>query len=591
MLSLTTIAAAIGLLAATGATQDVSTYVNAAVPTGVPVAGNYTGDLRPQIHFSPPKFFMNDPNGMFVDANGTWHVYYQYNPTGSTAGNQHWGHATSQDLYHWINQPIALFPPTKNTPVFSGSAVIDVNNTSGFFPNQNNGVVAITTLAHYNEDGTAGTQTQAIAYSHDGGFTFQYYNGNPVINSASSQFRDPKVIWYEDHWVAVISYAQEFVIGFFTSPDLKSWTHASNFSTYGLLGTQYECPNIVQIPVRDFKTKEKTDTKFLLTISAQPGAPLGGSITEYFPGDFNGTHFTPLDGATRLTDFAKDNYAAQYFYGNTPDGNAINLGWASNWQYAQQVPTGNREGWRSSLTLPRVNYLTYAPRIGLIMVDEVYDLSPVMDQELNSTKMGNGDVVVDYSGVDSGALYVEVNVTNINTRQIQQYTTLNITFSNPNTGEALYTGFYFGGDTPFFINRGAVKGFDNIFFTDKFSVSPSTSTSPSSSPLPDRTANWTMKAVIDRSILEVFINQGVHSATVLFFPEGEPLSQCRVAAQDMPSGTEVSVAVWGLKSAWAKYQNEQGTVLGNVTMSATNSTSSGSAGQKRHMVYEGKFSY
>lgn len=122
---------------------SLSTYINPNVPTGVPVIGDYDGRYRPQIHFSPPKDFMNDPNGMFRDAEGVWHLYYQYNPTGVAAGNQHWGHATSKDLYHWVNQPIALFPPKKNQYIFSGSAVTDPNNTSGFFPHQKNGVVAI----------------------------------------------------------------------------------------------------------------------------------------------------------------------------------------------------------------------------------------------------------------------------------------------------------------------------------------------------------------------------------------------------------------------------------------------------------------
>lgn len=123
--------------------QGSSTSSEPEVPTGTPINGDYTGQYRPQIHFSPPEFFINDPNGMFVDDNGTWHLYYQYNPTDYVAGNQHWGHATSQDLYHWENQPIALFPPDENTFIWSGSAVTDPNNTSGFFPEQTNGVVAI----------------------------------------------------------------------------------------------------------------------------------------------------------------------------------------------------------------------------------------------------------------------------------------------------------------------------------------------------------------------------------------------------------------------------------------------------------------
>ncbi|KAI0147227.1 glycosyl hydrolase [Xylariaceae sp. FL1272] len=554
--------------------QSVSTYVNPAVPTGEPVPGDYTGPLRPQVHFSPPQNFMNDPNGMFLDANGTWHLYYQYNPTGVVAGNQHWGHATSVDLYHWVNQPIALFPPEETVYVFSGSAVVDANNTSGFFPGQDNGVVAVFTLARYNADGSAGPQTQNIAYSRDGGYTFEYYDGNPVIASESSQFRDPKVIWYEDYWVAVIAYSQEFVVGIYTSPDLKNWTHASNFTRHGLLGAQYECPNLVKMPVRD-GNGSVVDSKFVLSVSVQPGAPLGGSVTQYFPGDFNGTHFSPLDAATRLTDFAKDNYAAQYFYG-VPDGqNAVNMGWASNWQYAQTVPTGNLEGWRSAMTLPRANYLVNATRIGLVMVDELHDLSPVLDTPLNESTMGNGTVVVDYSSVDSGALYIDVNVTGINTTLVSSYSTLNLSFTSPASGETLQSGFFFGGDNPFFVNRGLIRGFDNIFFTDKFSTTDVYSGGSSS------LASWRMQAVVDRSMFEVFVDSGVHAGTVLFYPT-QPLSLLTLGTRDLPEGTEVSMSVRALKSAWAEYEDEQGTVLGNVT-SVSNSTT------KRHMTYKSEF--
>lgn len=118
-------------------------YVGPNVTFGTPIVGDYRGKFRPQVHYSPPRHSMNDPNGMFKDDNGTWHLYYQYNPTGNVAGNQHWGHATSKDLYHWTNQPIALSPSEKTIYAFSGSAVIDKNNTSGFFANQSNGVVAI----------------------------------------------------------------------------------------------------------------------------------------------------------------------------------------------------------------------------------------------------------------------------------------------------------------------------------------------------------------------------------------------------------------------------------------------------------------
>ena len=239
----------------------------------------------------------------------------------------------------------AIYPGAAGEGIFSGSAVIDVNNTSGFFPNQTNGVVAMYTL------NTATEQTQQIAYSIDGGYTFTKYAGNPVISIGSNQFRDPKVIWYAptQSWVVVISYAQEFTIGFFTSPNLVNWTHASNFSYAGVLGLQYECPNLVSVPMLangslpdplDPSNFASTGEMYILQISINPGAPQGGSISQYFPGTFNGTVFTAVDAATRFTDFGKDNYAGQFFYNIPEDSPQISIAWASNWEYAQVVPTG-----------------------------------------------------------------------------------------------------------------------------------------------------------------------------------------------------------------------------------------------------------
>jgi len=408
---------------------------------------------------------MNDPNGMFVDDNGTWHLYYQYNPTRDVAGNQHWGHATSQDLYHWVNQPIALFPPNNYTYVFSGSAVVDVNNTSGFFPNQTNGVVAIYTLAEY-PNNQAGPQQQAIAYSYDSGYTFIPYEGNPVIASTATHFRDPKVVWYEDHWVLVVAYAQEFAVGIFTSPDLKNWTHVSNFSYHGLLGAQWECPNMVEMPVEG-----SDETMWLLYISINPGAPMGGSIGQYYPGHFNGTHFEAVDSVARIADFGKDNYAGQFFYG-TPPGEAVSIAWASNWQYTSITPTGPREGWRSTMSLPRRNYLANITRnIGWTLVSLPYDMSPVMGESISSNEtLGNGTVFVDFSGVKSNAVYFEVNATGINPMRLTGSSTLNFTFRSPVTNEYLRGGVFFGGDSTTWLDRSGVCGFDNVLFTDKFSI-------------------------------------------------------------------------------------------------------------------------
>jgi beta-fructofuranosidase len=493
---------------------------------------------------------MNDPNGLFYSpTQRLYHLYYQYNPTALVAGDQHWGHATSPDLYHWTNQPIALSPPAPSTFVFSGSAVVDVNNTSGFFAGgHQDGVVAIFTLAEYHPDGTAGPQTQNIAYSSDGGYTFTYWDeGNPVMageGGGSSQFRDPKVIWHgqTNAWVAVIAYAQDFVVGIWTSPDLKNWTWASNFSRNGLLGAQWECPNLVRLPVQPGVVLDDGEDAYVLAISLQPGAPLGGSATQYFPGRFNGTHFVPLDGVTRLTDFGKDNYAAQYFYSLEGRNETVNIGWASNWQYAQDVPT-DREGWRSAMTLPRRSHLANVTRIGLVMVDELVDPAPVLDSLLVSEGWeGNRSVTVDYAGVESNALYIDVNVTGLDAGKISASSILRMAFSSPASGEALRSGFYFGGDQPFFVDRGLVRGFDNVFFTDKISVADVWNTT---------SGKWRFQGVIDRSMYEVFLDGGVHAGTVLFYPT-ELLTVLSLSTSDLPPGTQVSVAVWGLKSTWTE---------------------------------------
>ncbi|KAI9840259.1 MAG: hypothetical protein M1838_004142 [Thelocarpon superellum] len=519
------------------AAPESTVFHNLAIP------GNYTGSLRPQIHFSPPQHFMNDPNGLHLAADGTYHLYYQYDPTDIVAGNQHWGHATSKDLYHWENQPIAIFPDHPGDGIFSGSAVIDVNNTSGFFPNQKDGVVAIYTL------NTPLEETQEIAYSRDGGYTFTKYANNPVISINSTQFRDPKVIWYgpTNSWVMVVSYAQDFTIGIWTSPNLTDWTHASNFTHAGLLGLQYECPNLVSMPMNG-----TDEPMWVLAISINPGAPQGGSITTYFPGDFNGTHFAPVDGAARITDYGKDNYAGQFFFGIPEGQDAVSIAWASNWQYSQLVPTGPLENWRSAMALPRTNSLANISRLGYDLISKPYKLETLFDKPLvQNDSFANGSQLVDYTQAPWGTIYFQMNVTGI--PAANQTGTANFTFLSSTSQESLSGGFFIGGD--FWINRGRINGFDNPFFTDKFSITNLIAPS----------GDWSMEGVIDQSILEVFLNGGQQAATTTFFSVA-PLDTMRIATDGLNPGVNVSIAVWSLKSAWAA-QATNGTVLGhNVTL-------------------------
>jgi beta-fructofuranosidase len=485
---------------------------------------------------------VNDPNGLHRGADGLWHLYYQYNPSSIVAGDQHWGHATSHDLYHWENQKIALWPFNSTTYVYSGSAVVDSNNTSGFFPNQNDGVVAMYTIAAY-----PGLQTQNIAYSRDGGYTFTTYAKNPVINIGSPQFRDPQLTWHADsqQWVVAVSHASEFKIEFYSSKNLIDWTPRSNFSHGGLLGIQYECPNLVEMPV------EGSDERmWVLYISINPGAPLGGSVGQYFPGTFDGDTFTPIDHAARIADFGKDNYAGQFFWGVPGNEPQVSVAWASNWQYTQVVPTAI-EGWRSQMSLPRHNYLKNLPSIGYVMVSEPYNIQSIFSEELAYKEdLGNSSIFLDYSSVPSGALYFEANITGLSSSNLAG--TVNFTFSSSVSGEFV-TGGTFVGQT-LWIDRGHTYGFDNPYFTDKFSTNG----------VYGDEGTWTMSGVIDRTIMENFLNGGEQSATNTFYPM-QPLDTMRLAAAGISQGAKVSVGVWALEDAWAQQANSNGTVYGNGT--------------------------
>ena len=283
-----------------------------------------TEKYRPAFHHTPQYGWMNDPNGMFWH-DGTYHLYYQFNPYGSMWGNMHWGHSSSKDLVNWEHHPVAIAPDQWGT-IFSGSAVVDKDNTSGF---GKDAVVAMYTSCSL-------TQKQSIAYSNDGGITFTKYNGNPVIQ-APQECRDPKVFWNDETqcWNCVLVSPLEYEAWFYSSPDLKNWTKESEFGGHGLTTAIWECPDMLKItdPVTGV-------TKWVLLVNVNPGGPAGGSATQYFTGDFDGKTFK-CDSAPEVVkwlDYGKDHYATVSWSG-APDGRAMVIAWMSNWQYANQLPT------------------------------------------------------------------------------------------------------------------------------------------------------------------------------------------------------------------------------------------------------------
>ena len=223
---------------------------------------------RPAYHHTPLWGWMNDPNGMYYD-NGTWHLYYQWNPYGSKWQNMTWGHSTTKDLINWEHHPAAIEPQAMGS-IFSGSAVMDKNNTAGF---GSDAVVAMYTTAD-------ASQTQSIAHSHDGGMTFELYPGNPVI-TLETEARDPKMFYNDKtgEWNMTLAHALDHEMLFFSSKDLKNWTLNGSFGKVAAQGGVWECPDLFELAMPD------GSSKWVLICNLNPGGPFGGSGVQYFTGD------------------------------------------------------------------------------------------------------------------------------------------------------------------------------------------------------------------------------------------------------------------------------------------------------------------
>ena len=473
----------------------------------------YTESYRPQVHFSPSSQFINDPNGL-IRSGDTWHMYFQYNPTAPVAGNQHWGHATSKDLYTWTNHPPALSPEAEGEGIFSGSAILDVNNTSGFFDDATEPekrFVAIYTL------NTDTDQNQNIAWSKDG-FNYTKYEANPVISLNTTQFRDPKVFYdgATSQWIMTVAHPQDYQVGFYASTDLKAWRELSRFGPAGLPGFQYECPDLLQVPVQG--GERDGEMAWVLVLSINPGMPLGGSAVQYFLGDWDGSSFTAQDGATRIADFGKDWYAAQSFY-NAPAGKAVAIGWASNWQYTNVVPTSP---YRGTMSTPRELSLVWSQlnpmKWGYQLAQQPYNLDALSSRTLaRTTKSANKTVALDGDGAfainATFSLPATANATNP-TGEFRIYDSSHSDF--------LKIGFTFGDPVSLYVDRrfaGRSFADDNPYFTDRFSqqVAPlyRQVNDSSSDQLVD------MRIIVDRTVTEVFAQRGIASAVALTYWDGD----------------------------------------------------------------------
>lgn len=442
---------------------------------------------RPIFHHSPKEGWMNDPNGM-VYLDGEYHLFYQHNPDTTVWGPMHWGHATSKNLMHWEQQEIALYPDTLGT-IFSGSAVVDENNTAGF---GKNALIAIFT--HHNpqleQQDTGLHQYQSIAYSTDKGKTWAKYEGNPVLpNPGIRDFRDPKVIWHEESESWVMALATQQTITFYASPDLKSWEKLTEFGEgIGVHDGVWECPDLLSFEVDG-------ETIWALLVSINPGGPNGGSATQYFLGDFDGKAFSPIDSVVRWIDYGRDNYAGVTF-SNTGD-RKIFMGWMSNWQYANQVPT---EEWRGANTFPR--------ELGLEKANGRWYMTSLPVKEINGI-IGSPQTYSRITVKDSLPLHKEWGAITKAYRldfTVSAATAFSVRLSNA-LREEVVVGFDPEGKE-FYIDR---REANTLPFKDDF---PSRQVAPRLS----QEEEITVTLLVDVASVEVFADGGLTVMTDIFFP-------------------------------------------------------------------------
>lgn len=461
---------------------------------------------RPLIHFSPQAKWMNDPNGM-VFYNNTYHLFYQYYPDSTVWGPMHWGHATSTDMMNWQHQPIALYPDSLGY-IFSGSAVVDVNNTSGFGKDGQTPLVAIFT--HHDPVGaekkTLTYQNQSLAYSLDEGKTWTKYSGNPVLKNPGIQdFRDPKVSWHEPTKKWVMALAVSDHITFYSSPNLKDWTKESEFGQkVGAHGGVWECPDI-------FPLAHNNDTVWVLLVSINPGGPNRGSATQYFTGKFDGRTFTPFQTDTRWIDYGPDDYAGVTW--SNLGSRKVFLGWMSNWQYGQLVPTAT---WRSAMTVPR--------DLSLEKIGDKYFLRSTPSPELDKLAGPFATVNGNEFGI---TLPARVQLTS------DQLKDFSITLSN-SKGQQVVIG-YDSAAKAYYIDRTASGKVD---FEPTFA---SRYTAPRVSD--KQQADVTL--IIDVASVELFADGGLSAMTAIFFPD-EVYNKVTVAGKN---GFAVKELKWSAMKA------------------------------------------
>lgn len=445
---------------------------------------------RPLFHFTPEKNWTNDPNGL-VYYEGEYHLFYQYNPYGTTWGRMSWGHAVSKDLMKWEHLPVALseyLDPTTgdSTMIFSGTVVVD-KNTSGLCSGKDCLVAIYTSNLHKDNQGLR--QHQSLAYSNDRGRSWKRYDKNPILDIQRRDFRDPKVFWFEPEkkWVMALVIPDLFKVRFYESKNLLEWAQLSEFGPAGDTTRIWECPDLYPLAVENQPGK----THWVLSLSG--GHPQGPKFVgmQYFTGQFDGKNFTPDNPqpAARYIDFGKDFYAGIVFNNIPPeDGRTLMLGWVNNWTYANQIPTTT---WRGAMSIPR--------ELSLSKTETGFQLTARPLSTLSSLRLD--PVHAKSWSADAGVIELEFDPT--------AYEEVGLRLFKSGDEETVLG--YRTGEQQLYLDR---RKSGVVDFSPDFA-------SVETAALPPHQGKIRLQVFVDRSIVEVFANDGQVTICDYVFPGGE----------------------------------------------------------------------
>jgi len=462
----------------------------------------YNELYRPRYHFSPAKNWINDPNGL-VYLQGEYHLFYQYNPFGTTWGHMSWGHAVSTNLLHWKHLPVAIEeyanPATQDsTMIFSGTVVVDHANSAGFGVDA---MIAIyTSNVHKSGEGIA--QHQSLAYSTDKGRTWTRYANNPILDIQRKDFRDPKVFWYEatKKWVMALVVPDLFKVQFYESSNLLQWKLSGEFTGAGDTTRVWECPDLYQV-----KVDGTNEMKWVLSLSG--AHPQGSKFVgmQYFVGDFDGSTFRKdNDNKHQFLDFGKDFYAGIVF-NNLPDKRTIMMGWLNNWTYANQVPT---HPWRGAMSLPR--------ELRLVKVEGKIQLASKPILEVKSLRQKELAVL---SQPTSGSFEMEIYMADSSQLILSQ-----------GADDKVVLGYANG---QFTCDRTKSK---NHSFQKDFS-------SVESVLIASKPSEITVRFFVDQSVIEIFVNGGAYTITDQFFLKSGKMTLQTVGVVKLQRGWEIG-SIW-----------------------------------------------